>query len=279
MEKQKNSGPWEISIQINLGESELEYRGKIKDLPKAISALESLPPRAPAAIGESGGIALPASYSTSLIAEYINARSGADLVMAAAAKITLIETKECFHRNDILREMRNAHGYFRSTYSGNLSSYLSTLLKHDRLRQAGKNSYIMSHAARRDMVDMIRIRSNRMGIGTLRITDSALPPTIEDFIRYIIRPSSPNKEYSTNCKEQVIEWAEVLGSVEDCARCGSEPVIDIDACQVSLMEHYNVPDERSSEIYNVLSSLSASMGISTDGGFCDRCNAIMQKDD
>ena len=98
-----------------------------------------------------------------------------------------------------------------------------------------------------------------------------LPPTIDDFIEYVEGASSSNKEYSTNSKEQVVAWAKKLGAAEDCARCHSEPVVDLDDFQARLMEHYDVPDERSSEIYNVLMRLPG-MGISTDGIFCDHCN-------
>ena len=90
-----------------------------------------------------------------------------------------------------------------------------------------------------------------------------LPPTINDFIKYVEGPSPS--------KDQIIEWAKELGAAEDCARCHSEPVVDLDDFQARLMEHYDVPDERSNEIYNVLMRLPG-MGISTDGIFCDHCN-------
>ena len=160
MEKQENSGPWEISIQINLGESELEYRGKIEDLPKAISALASLPPRVPTAIGESGGADLP--YSTSTIAECIYANSGAELVMAAAAKIAIADEKKLFHRNDILREMRNAVAHFKPTYRGNLSSYLGTLVKNGSLLPAGENCYTVPSKTIKDMLEIVELRSRRI---------------------------------------------------------------------------------------------------------------------
>ena len=90
-----------------------------------------------------------------------------------------------------------------------------------------------------------------------------LPPTIDDFIEYV--------EGTSPSKDQIIEWAKELGAAEDCARCHSEPVVDLDDFQARLMEHYDVPDERSNEIYNVLMRLPG-MGISTDGIFCDHCN-------
>ena len=98
-----------------------------------------------------------------------------------------------------------------------------------------------------------------------------LPPTIDDFIEYVEGPAGPDKEHSTNSPEQIIEWARELGAAEDCARCHSEPVVGLDVLQERLMEHYDVSDERSNEIYNVLMRLPG-MGISTDGIFCDHCN-------
>ena len=105
-----------------------------------------------------------------------------------------------------------------------------------------------------------------------------LPTTIEDFIEYVEGPSSPNKEYFTNSKDQIIEWAKGFGSVEDCGRCHSEPVVDLLSLQAGVMEHYGVPDDRCNEIADVLMLLSGK-GISTDSGFCDHCNHIMGKDD
>ena len=104
-----------------------------------------------------------------------------------------------------------------------------------------------------------------------------LPGTIEDFIEYVKGPASPNKEYFTNSKDQIVEWAIELDAVEDCGRCHSEPVVDLLFLQGRLMEHYDVSDDRSNEIDDVLMSLSGK-GISTDAICCDNCNGIMGKD-
>ena len=127
----------------------------------ALSALEeSFLTQAPAATGESGRAALP--YSTGTIAECIYANSGAKLVMAAAAKIMIADEKEVFHRNDILREMRNAVAHFKPTYRGNLSSYLDTLVKNGSLLPAGDNCYTVPPKEIRDMLEIVELRSRRI---------------------------------------------------------------------------------------------------------------------
>ena len=81
------------------------------------------------------------SHSTNTIAKLTNATTGPDLIMAAVAKIIIVDGKDVARRNEITKEMRAATSYYKKTYSNNLSKYLDTLTKADSLRLAAEDTY------------------------------------------------------------------------------------------------------------------------------------------
>ena len=87
-------------------------------------------------------------HTTSSIASLLSAETGSELIVAAAAKLSFMDKRDRFSRQDLLTEMRTAAGYFKETYSSNLTSYIRTLEKANRLRQGGKNSYSLSPSER-----------------------------------------------------------------------------------------------------------------------------------
>jgi hypothetical protein len=60
------------------------------------------------------------------LAAKLTASSGADLIMAAAAKLTFVDGQESFSRKTLLEAMRTATNYYKRTYRNNLSGYLKT---------------------------------------------------------------------------------------------------------------------------------------------------------
>lgn len=112
----------ESKIRIKLGSIEVEYEGseaflkkELPDLMKSITELyksmgkiieqpedqvEGLKPK---------GIKL----STKSIAAKMNCATGPDLVIAAAAHLTLAKNKESFTRKELLSEIQSASGYFK----------------------------------------------------------------------------------------------------------------------------------------------------------------------
>ena len=61
--------------------------------------------------------------------------------MAAVAKIIIVDGRENIARKDIAAEMRRASSYFKRTYINNLSKYLETLMKSDKLRLVAEDTY------------------------------------------------------------------------------------------------------------------------------------------
>ena len=91
-----------------------------------------------------GSKQIPRDLSTSTVAYKLSAQTGADLAIAASAKLLFVDGSEQFSRKDILSEMRQAPAFFKSTYSNNLTRSLEGLLKSDRLRLTGPETYSIS---------------------------------------------------------------------------------------------------------------------------------------
>jgi hypothetical protein len=91
------------------------------------------------------------NLSTDTIATIIGARSGRDLIMAAAGHLHFGQGKQTFNRHDLTAQMRSATGHFRSSYVNNLSSYLASLTRADRLRLSGNDTYALSNRERLDL--------------------------------------------------------------------------------------------------------------------------------
>ena len=81
----------------------------------------------------------------------MNARTGSDLALAAAAKLTLADGRDRFNRRDLLAEMRSAGSFFRKTYASNFSNYLGTLLKDRKLIESSNGIFALEATTRNEM--------------------------------------------------------------------------------------------------------------------------------
>jgi hypothetical protein len=83
--------------------------------------------------------------ATDTIANILGAKSGSDLVMAAAAHLHFVKKKPTFTRKEIIAEMAPAH--WKGSYRGsNLTTYLDGLRgRKDRLRLVSKDTYALSN--------------------------------------------------------------------------------------------------------------------------------------
>ena len=89
--------------------------------------------------------------STDTIATIINAASGPDLIVAAAAHLHFAQGKAKFSRQELTAEMRTAPGHFKDTFINNLSKYLTGLTKADRLRLVAKDTYALANKTRQEL--------------------------------------------------------------------------------------------------------------------------------
>jgi hypothetical protein len=88
------------------------------------------------------------SLTTGSIAAKIGAKSGTDLLEAAAGHLALFAKKETFSRQQLLDEMKGATAYYNKNYSSNLSGYIKRALKDDLLAETATNCYALTAAAR-----------------------------------------------------------------------------------------------------------------------------------
>jgi hypothetical protein len=149
----------EASIRIKLGQIEIDYQGDAsflkKDLLDTVKDLLELQKKYPAVAPSSdsaGGAGAKGSskieHSTDTIATMLGASSAPDLALAAAAHMHFTKGKQKFTRQEIIAEMRTAPGHFKESYMNNLSYYLKTLTKKDRLRFVGGSTYALSNKER-----------------------------------------------------------------------------------------------------------------------------------
>lgn len=85
------------------------------------------------------------------IAAKIDDDSGPGLATAAAAYLKLVQQKPTFSRDEILKTMKDAAGFYRDSYSGNLTRILQTLVKSDVLIQNSGQLYSLHRNKERDL--------------------------------------------------------------------------------------------------------------------------------
>jgi hypothetical protein len=135
-------------IRIRMGQVEIEYEGSheylSEDLPKLLETIVELRQRVGddaddpqqedgdvKTNGDKGKI----SGTVGAIANRLNAKEGPDLIIAAAAKLTLVDGQDSFLRRALLREMQSAKNHYRKSYGSNLSAYLKNLQTDGRLTE------------------------------------------------------------------------------------------------------------------------------------------------
>lgn len=167
-------GEGNSKIRFKVGPMEVEFEGSEAFMEEALPGLisnvleqyeshkESLPegreltrdsyavPQPHVQTAQSNG-ASGSDMSTSTIASITKVNSGSDLIMAAAACLTMTHGAERMTRAEILKEMQTATSYYKQTYSNNLSAYLDRLVKDDRLRLVAKDTYGMSATEKQSM--------------------------------------------------------------------------------------------------------------------------------
>lgn len=129
----------EAKIKIKLGPIEVEFEGseeflkeELPDLINSVAELyltKNIQPETPSESERLAGNGAKIQLSTGSIASKLGCESGTELSIAAAAHLTLVKNVEVFSRKMLLEEMRTATSYFKSSYAGNLTPILKTLMK------------------------------------------------------------------------------------------------------------------------------------------------------
>lgn len=153
-------------IRVQMGTVEVEYEGPTSFLTAELVAFVQQVARIH---GEHGGGALTkpgggepidrnqsantprVDLSITAIASRLRSKTGPDLLIAAAAFLTLCEGRDSFSRDDLRKTMKEAHGYFKDSMVRHLTKYLRGLLKKDRMRQTANGEYALSIAQKNEL--------------------------------------------------------------------------------------------------------------------------------
>ncbi|MBR8056455.1 hypothetical protein [Burkholderia dolosa] len=164
-------------IKIKLGAIEVEYEGSEtflkEELPALLSAVSDLYQSSQIDLSPTGLSAVPADNgslngaatangtashngasmvgTTNAIATRLNVKSGPDLILAAAARLTIGSGMGVFPRQRLIDEMRTAPNYFKGSILKNLSASLQRLLKDGKLNEPSRGHYALTASCRADL--------------------------------------------------------------------------------------------------------------------------------
>ena len=139
-------------LRIKTGTAEVEFEGSEdflkNELPEILKAMLELRSRSGEGFeSEDEGGKVPKKgqhntvLSTSTAAAKLGAKSGSDLVLAAAAALVIGGGKESFTRAELLSAMQSAKSYYKTTFRSNLSNYITTLIRSQDLLDHGGEKY------------------------------------------------------------------------------------------------------------------------------------------
>ena len=149
-------------IRIKIGQIEVEYEGAHEflkeDLPALLATVVELRQHAGVAdkqedqsgngSGSGKGSGGKIAGTVGALAAKLDVTSGTDLIIAAAAKLTLVDNLEKFSRKALLEAMQTAAAYYKQSYSSNLSKYLKTLQEDGRLTEPSTEHYALTPSER-----------------------------------------------------------------------------------------------------------------------------------
>lgn len=150
----------DIKMNLQLGALRLEYEGtsefaerELLELVSRFAAIEvphivQVESSNPSKSEPSVAIEVPAraKLSTTDFAVKAGAKSGTDLVMAAAAYLHHTRGMEEFRRSDILMEMKTAKAFFKASFGSNLSKSLDILIKSGRLQNPKADTFTLPYS-------------------------------------------------------------------------------------------------------------------------------------
>lgn len=163
-------------IKIKLGAIEIEYEGSEtflkEELPQLLSAVSDLYTKSHTSLesqfsdrGTSTNSPMGANTNstskpkieatTGSIAAKLNCRSGPELVMAAAARLTFVLQASTFSRQKIIDEMKTATAYNKASYLSNLTQSLNNLVKDGKLNEPSQGNYALTAASISDLEQRI----------------------------------------------------------------------------------------------------------------------------
>ncbi len=147
-------------LRLTIGQLSLDYEGNesfskddILDFLGQLSRVHANTPSLTEAEDsrQSGSTSAPTalpSLSVDSIAARLDANSGPELVVAAVAKLALIDGQQSIPRSEILQAMQTASTYYKKTMGSNLTASLRSLVSKKRLNEIATGHYSLSASER-----------------------------------------------------------------------------------------------------------------------------------
>ena len=150
-------------IRIKVGEVEIEYEGEeqflkqeltglltaVANLHNAVGATHKKVPQAASTQSDTTNSVL--KLTTTIIAHKLSVKTGPDLLIAAAAHLTLVKQQPTFSRQQLHDEMKSATSYYNKNYSANLSKHFTSALKDNKLTESAKDTYALTAEAIKEL--------------------------------------------------------------------------------------------------------------------------------
>jgi len=149
----------ESKVHVRSGDLEVDCEGSEEflkqEFPKLLEAVANLRRSMPGSTdpGSSERSAPPKatnvnSLGITSIAAKFGCQSGITLLEAAAAKLTIVDKMTEFSRDNLNDVIKKATGYYKSSYTSNLTNYISGLVKDQRLLDIGGGKYAVPPAVK-----------------------------------------------------------------------------------------------------------------------------------
>lgn len=159
-------------IKIKLGAIEIDYEGSEtflkEELPQLLAAVSELYSRSRQTIesdlsksdpvistDKSESTQRKIEATTGSLAAKLSVKSGPELVLAAAARLTFVLGTETFSRQKLTDEMKTATAYYKSTYTKNLSQSLNSLVRDGKLNEPSQGNYALTASSIKDLEQKI----------------------------------------------------------------------------------------------------------------------------
>ena len=143
-------------IRIRMGEVEVECEGSEafikKEIPTLLEEVSKFQGVRGRHLVDHGGAKQHGKLgSTSDIAAKPKVKKCPELIIAAAAKLALVDGANDFTNTDLLREAKGATAFFKKSYATNFAKTLKRLVKDGQLNEPSKNKFSLPPATRANL--------------------------------------------------------------------------------------------------------------------------------
>ncbi|MCA9909962.1 MAG: hypothetical protein KC519_14995 [Anaerolineae bacterium] len=94
--------------------------------------------------------------SVNNVAAKLGHQKGPELALSVCAFLAIVERRETFSRADILKAIKTATSYYKESYSKNLSSILTRLVKQGNILERSNGVYALPASVRLQFESMLR---------------------------------------------------------------------------------------------------------------------------